>query len=89
MIHQVAVPIYVRFEKNPFPDVDPAYDYRIYCDFGRYRVTMIDIPSLEDTTYSSVVLYVVEQDIGSELSVSVLTAIPQAVSPMVLAGHWI
>ena len=56
--------IYVRFEKNPFPDVDPAYDTEsILISGGQLSSYTIDIPSLEDTTYSSVILYVIDQDI--------------------------
>ncbi|MGB0474114.1 MAG: thrombospondin type 3 repeat-containing protein, partial [Porticoccaceae bacterium] len=53
-----------RFERLPFPDVDPAYDTETVTVSGADEVTYtIEIPSQGENTFESFLLYVVDRDI--------------------------
>ena len=53
------VTIKFRFEKNPYPDVNPAYDTTEVTVSGADNATyQIDIPDQSTNTYSSFLLYV-------------------------------
>lgn len=57
------VNIRFRFEKNPHPDVDPAYDTTSVPITGsNEQVYSIDIPSQGDNHFSSLIMYVEEID---------------------------
>jgi uncharacterized surface protein with fasciclin (FAS1) repeats len=52
-----------RFEYQPFPDVDPAYDTaNVLIDSAEATEYTIEIPSQGENTFSSFLLYVVERD---------------------------
>ena len=52
-----------RFEYQPFPDVDPAYDTAtVLIDSAEATEYTIEIPSQGENTFSSFLLYVVERD---------------------------
>jgi len=52
-----------RFEYQPFPDVDPAYDTaNVLIDSTEATEYTIEIPSQGENTFSSFLLYVVERD---------------------------
>merc|ERR1712070_624278 len=57
-----------RFEYNPHPDVDPAYDTDPVTVSGADNVTYkIDIPDQGPNTYSSFLLYIVDQDVPVDI----------------------
>jgi endoglucanase len=63
-----------RFEANPFPDVDPAYetaDFPITAAEGTYTVA---IPSQGANTFNSTILYIVERDVTVNISEVKITA---------------
>ena len=52
-----------RFEYQPFPDVDPAYDTaNVLIDSAEATEYTIEIPSQGENTFSSFLLYLVERD---------------------------
>ena len=52
-----------RFEYQPFPDVDPAYDTaNVLIDSPEATEYTIEIPSQGENTFSSFLLYLVERD---------------------------
>ena len=52
-----------RFEYNPHPDVDPAYDTQTVTVSGAAEASYsISIPSQGNNTFSSLIMYVVERD---------------------------
>ena len=52
-----------RFEYNPYPDVDPAYDTQTVTVSGADENTYsISIPSQGNNTFSSLIMYVVDRD---------------------------
>ena len=52
-----------RFEYQPFPDVDPAYDTEtVLIDSTEAAEYTIEIPSQGENTFSSFLLYIVERD---------------------------
>ena len=63
-----------RFEANPYPNVDPAYDTAnipITVAAGTYKVT---IPSQGANTFNSAILYIAERDITVNISEVKITA---------------
>ena len=63
-----------RFEANPYPNVDPAYDTAnipITVAAGTYTVT---IPSQGANTFNSAILYIAERDITVNISEVKITA---------------
>jgi endoglucanase Acf2 len=58
-----SVNVRFRFEYNPHPDVDPAYDTQIVTVSGANENTYsISIPSQGNNTFSSLIMYVVDRD---------------------------
>jgi hypothetical protein len=54
-----------RFEKNPFPDVDPAYDTAAVTVSGSTEATYtIDVPTQGENTFRSFIMYLNERDLG-------------------------
>ena len=58
-----SVNVRFRFEYNPYPDVDPAYDTQTVTVSGADENTYsISIPSQGNNTFSSLIMYVVDRD---------------------------
>ena len=58
-----SVNVRFRFEYNPYPDVDPAYDTQTVTVSGASENTYsISIPSQGNNTFSSMIMYVVDRD---------------------------
>ena len=58
-----SVNVRFRFEYNPHPDVDPAYDTQSVTVSGASENTYsISIPSQGNNTFSSLIMYVVDRD---------------------------
>ena len=69
-----AVDLRFRFEFNPYPDVDPAYDTDAITVSGADAMTYsIDVPSQGENTFSSFLMYLNTQDIGVAVSDVVIT----------------
>ena len=60
-----SVEVRFRLEYLPHPDVDPAYDTAIVTVTGANEASYsVEIPPQPDTTFSSLIMYVVTQDVG-------------------------
>ena len=58
-----------RFERLPYPDVEPAYDAATVTVSGSQAATYtVEIPPQGDNTYSSFLLYVVDRDVPVNIS---------------------
>ena len=58
-----------RFEYNPYPDTDPAFDTNEILVSGAESATyQIDIPDQGTNTYSSFLMYLVERDVPVEIT---------------------
>ena len=63
-----AVTLKFRFEYNPYPDVDPAYDTDTVVVNGACQAYSIDLQSQGANTFSSYLMYIVERDIPVTVS---------------------
>ena len=74
-----------RFEKNPFPDVDPAYDTAAVTVSGSTEATYtIDVPTQGENTFRSFLMYLNERDLGvvvKNVTVTQKAAEPEGVVP--------
>jgi hypothetical protein len=74
-----------RFEKNPYPDVDPAYDTAAVTVSGSTEATYtIDVPSQGENTFRSFLMYLNERDLGvvvKNVTVTQKAAEPEGVVP--------
>ena len=58
-----SVDVRFRFEYNPYPDVDPAYDTQTVTVSGATADTYtVSIPSQGNNSFSSLIMYVVDRD---------------------------
>ena len=63
------VDVRFRFERLPYPDVEPAYDAATVTVSGSQAATYtVEIPPQGDNTYSSFLLYVVDRDVPVNIS---------------------
>ena len=63
-----------RFEFNPYPDVDPAYDTDAITVAGADPMTYeIEVPEQGDNTFSSFLMYLNTQDVAVSVSNVVIT----------------
>jgi hypothetical protein len=70
-----SVNVRFRFEYNPYPDVDPAYDTQTVTVSGADENTYsISIPSQGNNTFSSLIMYVVDRDAPVTVSNLVLSS---------------
>ena len=64
-----------RFEYNPYPDVDPAYDTQTVTVSGATETNYsISIPSQGSNTFSSLIMYVVDRNAPVTISNVVVTS---------------
>ena len=58
------VTVKFRFERLPFPDVDPAYDTATVVVSGATETDyMVEVPAQGNNTFSSFIMYLVERDV--------------------------
>ncbi|MDG2017851.1 MAG: glycosyl hydrolase [Porticoccaceae bacterium] len=70
-----SVNVRFRFEYNPYPDVDPAYDTQTVTVSGAEEDTYsITIPSQGNNTFSSLIMYVVDRNAPVTVSNVVVTS---------------
>ena len=70
-----SVNVRFRFEYNPYPDVDPAYDTQTVTVSGASENTYsISIPSQGNNTFSSLIMYVVDRNAPVTVSNVVVTS---------------
>ncbi|MGB2115449.1 MAG: cadherin domain-containing protein, partial [Porticoccaceae bacterium] len=62
------VTIRFRFEYNPYPDIDPAYDTGTAVINGPCQAYSIDVAAQGANTFSSYLMYIVERDIPVTVS---------------------
>ena len=63
------VDVRFRFERLPYPDVEPSYDAATVTLSGSQAATYtVEIPPQGDNTYSSFLLYVVDRDVPVNIS---------------------
>jgi hypothetical protein len=61
----VSADVYFRFEKNPHPDVEPSFNTAYVTVTGSDTASYsVDLPAQGGNTFSSFLLYVVDQDTG-------------------------
>ena len=72
-----------RFEFNPYPDVDPAYDTTVVNVSGTELTSYtIEIPSQGENTFSSFLMYLNTMDVGVQVTnVSVVANAPECEEP--------
>ena len=69
-----AAEVRFRFEFNPYPDVDPAYDTDAVTVAGADPMTYeIEVPEQGDNTFSSFLMYLNTQDVAVSVSNVVIT----------------
>ena len=77
------VDVRFRFERLPYPDVDPAYDTATVTVTGTQASTYtVEIPPQGDNTFSSFLLYVVDRDIPVNISNVTVTSGSAPVDPV-------
>jgi hypothetical protein len=65
-----------RFEKNPHPDVDPAYDTATVTVNGAAESSYsVNIPSQGNNNFRSFIMYVVDRDVAVQVSNLIVTEI--------------
>ncbi|MGB0459471.1 MAG: hypothetical protein ACPGGM_05565, partial [Porticoccaceae bacterium] len=70
-----SVNVRFRFEYNPYPDVDPAYDTQTVTVSGATETNYsISIPSQGSNTFSSLIMYVVDRNAPVTISNVVVTS---------------
>ncbi|MDA7826482.1 glycosyl hydrolase, partial [Porticoccaceae bacterium] len=74
----VSADVYFRFEKNPHPDVEPSFNTAYVTVTGSDTASYsVDLPAQGNKTFSSLIMYVVDQDIGvvvTDLTLSASTS---------------
>jgi hypothetical protein len=61
----VSADLYFRFEKNPYPDVEPSFNTAHVTVTGSETASYsVELPAQADKTFSSFLMYVVDKDIG-------------------------
>ena len=74
-----SVNVRFRFEYNPFPDVDPAYDTPTVTVSGATEASYsVSIPSQGSNTFSSLIMYVVDRNAPVTVSNLVVTTTGEA-----------
>jgi hypothetical protein len=65
-----------RFEANPHPNVDPAYDVPLKAITAAEATYSITLPSQGTNNFNSAILYIVERDVSVTISDLVITTAP-------------
>ena len=77
------VTVKFRFEYNPYPDTDPAFDTEAVTVSGADIATyQIGIPDQGTNTYSSFLMYLVERDVPVEITDILLVMVGGDVAPV-------
>jgi endo-1,3(4)-beta-glucanase len=67
--------IMFRFEYNPYPDVDPAYNTSTVIVSGSEETTYtVDVPSQGANTFRNLIFYITERDVPVEISNVIVTS---------------